>query len=180
MFQRHSRVGVTSQLRSRSHDYGEPAAYLITTCTEQRLCLFGTVYNNAFQPNTAGQAIMEMWRVIEDRFPSVIPDSMVLMPNHLHGILLIEQDMTGASLDDVPNPSRVMQWFKSVTTVEYARGVRNLGWQPFPKRLWQQGFHDHIIRSERDLEPIRAYIEANPSNWRQDDLHAEMDITPRR
>lgn len=60
---------------------------------------------------------------------------------------------------------RVIQWFKTMTTNDYIRGVKNLGWKPFNKRLWQRNYYEHIIRNERSREKIANYILNNPANW---------------
>ena len=63
---------------------------------------------------------------------------------------------TGTSLSDV------VQWFKTMTTNEYIRGVKQQQWQPFPGKLWQRNYWDHIIRNENELHRIREYIRTNP------------------
>jgi REP element-mobilizing transposase RayT len=91
------------------------------------------------------------------------------MPNHLHGILRIN---TISTLGD-ETLSKVLQAFKSLTTSVYARGVRSAGWPSFDRRLWQQGFYDHVIRDDRDLERVRTYIDNNPGRWFEDrEYHA--------
>jgi REP element-mobilizing transposase RayT len=82
------------------------------------------------------------------------------MPDHFHGIVLL-QCSDDTSSDPAPSLSTIMQWFKTMATAEYFPGVRNRSWTRVNGRLWQPGFHDHIIRSERDLAAIRAYIEGN-------------------
>jgi len=62
----------------------------------------------------------------------------------------------------------MIQWFKTMSTNDDIRNVKNNGWPPFDKRLWQRSFHDHIIRNERSLNAIRRYIAKNPTNWDQD------------
>jgi putative transposase len=167
----HRRVGVTSRLRLRGHDYAEPAAYFVTLCTEGRIRFVGDVCDAEMTRSPAGEVVASWWETILSRFPSVMLDASVVMPNHLHGIILIQSESAVQRPADLPNLSRIMQWFKSVSTVDYMRGVKGQGWQAFPKRLWQPGFHDHIIRNDRDLERIRTYIEANPANWHQDELN---------
>ena len=165
----HSRDGVTSRLRLRGHDYAQPGVYFITICTEQRLCLLGEIDNDMFTASPAGAMIAAFWAKIPNRYPHVELDGMVVMPNHVHGVLMIP-----GGVDDVQWPSgisQVIQWFKSVTTVEYTRGVKQDGWPPFPKRLWQPGFHDHIVRNDRDLDRLRGYIDGNPANWARDTFH---------
>ena len=67
----------------------------------------------------------------------------------------------------VPLPT-IMQWFKTMTTNEYLRGVKTSGWAPFQGRLWQRNYYEHIIRDERELNAIRRYIQDNPRKWRLD------------
>jgi REP element-mobilizing transposase RayT len=166
-------MGVTSRLRLRGHDYAEPASYYVTLCTEARLCLFGDVQDDNVELSVAGQVVESWWGNLPLRFPMTGLDAFVVMPNHLHGILTIQADPTVPIPEDVPNLSRILQWFKSVTTVDYTLGVRDHGWPAFPGELWQPGFYDHIIRNDRDLERIRAYIEGNPAGWTEDEFNME-------
>lgn len=64
-----------------------------------------------------------------------------------------------------------MDAFKSITTVAYIRGVKNKGWQPFNRKLWQRNYYEHIIRNVNDYDRIANYIKDNPLNWEQDDLY---------
>ncbi len=64
---------------------------------------------------------------------------------------------------------QIIQWFKTMTTNDYMMGVRDHGFEPFRNRLWQRNYYEHIIRSDRDLDRIRDYITANPSQWFHDD-----------
>ena len=169
MNQPQRRVGVTSRLRLRGHDYAEPASYVVTLCTEQRICLFGEVVEDTMMRSTAGEVIASWWESIPIQFPAATLDAMIVMPNHLHGIIMIGVDDPEQERTGLPTLSRIMQWFKSMTTVDYARGVRSHGWSPFPTRLWQPGFYDHLIRDDRDLDRIRSYIESNPAMWEKDE-----------
>jgi REP element-mobilizing transposase RayT len=58
-----------------------------------------------------------------------------------------------------------MKWFKTVTTVRYSRGVKELGWAPYDCRLWHRNYYEHIIRNDVELDLIRDYIAANPARW---------------
>lgn len=78
----------------------------------------------------------------------------MVMPDHVHALLSL--DGTSAPL------SEIIHWFKSQSTGRYARGVRHEGWPPFAGRLWQRGFYDRVIRTDEDLNEVRAYILSNP------------------
>jgi REP element-mobilizing transposase RayT len=60
---------------------------------------------------------------------------------------------------------RIVQLFKTFTTQEYIRGVRELGWQPFEKRLWQRNYFEHVVRDANDIEVKRNYVLGNPARW---------------
>ena len=74
--------------------------------------------------------------------------------------------------------SDVVQWFKTMTTNEYIRGVKQNGWQPFPGKLWQRNYWDHVIRDELKLHRIREYIRNNPARWHEDTLHPDHPPFP--
>jgi REP element-mobilizing transposase RayT len=81
------------------------------------------------------------------------------MPDHLHGILWLDEPATSLPL------SVVIQRWKTFTTRQYADGVRHHGWRPFRGQLWQQSFHDRVIRGDEELAAMRAYIADNPRRW---------------
>jgi len=121
--------------------------------------------------STAGEVVASWRESIPNQFPVATRDSVIVMPNHLHGIILIGVNAPDRERAALPTLSRVMQWFKSMTTVDFARVVRSHGWPPLPTRLWQPGVYDHIVRDDRGLERIGTYIEANPSMWPRDECH---------
>jgi REP element-mobilizing transposase RayT len=118
----------------------------------------------------AGLVAESWWGTIPRRFAGVEVDACVVMPNHLHGVIVLRASEDGMerAAGDV-SLARAVQWFKSATTADYRRGVEMEGWEPFRGRLWQRTYYDHIVRDERDLERIRNYIEANPGNWHEDE-----------
>jgi hypothetical protein len=80
---------------------------------------------------------------------------------------------TGAPLRGIPQPnaalSQILQWFKTMTTNEYIRGVKQLHWKPFIGKLWQRNYYEHIIRNEENYERIFNYIATNPYHWAEDE-----------
>lgn len=165
----HGRDHVTRRLRLREYDYATPGDYFVTICTEQRLCLFGEAVDGAMTLSPAGVVVESWWMSIPSRFPEVMMDEYIVMPNHFHGIVTIgaESDVDGG--EPLLSLKQIVQWFKGMTTKDYILGVKTFDWPRFPDRLWQQGFHDHIVRSEAALERLLSYIEANPSQWPQDE-----------
>lgn len=155
-------------MRLREYDYATLGDYFVTICAERRKCLFGEVADGVMALNPAGVVIESWWHSIPQRFPDVMIDELIVMPNHLHGIITIGVESGADSGESLPSLKQVVQWFKGMTTKDCILGIKTQGWQRFPGRLWQRGFHDHIVRSEAALDRLRSYIEANPSQWPQD------------
>ncbi len=160
-------------IRLKDYDYTQAGAYFITVCTKDRACLFGEVVGSDMRLNDAGQMIEKWWLELNHKFPTLKTDACMVMPNHVHGIaittetvgadLRVGPDMRGAHTG-APLPT-VAQWFKTMTTNEYIRGVKQFGWLPFCGHLWQRNYYEHIIRNEESLSRIRQYILDNPARW---------------
>jgi len=160
-------------IRLKYHDYQQKGvAYFLTICLQNRTCLLGNVVDGCMQLNDAGQMIGRCWERLPDRFCDITLDAYVVMPNHFHAILQIEEGH--AEPKQRFNLGNIIGAFKSLTTHAYIHGVKNEGWAVFDKRLWQKNYYEHIIRNERSLENIREYILGNPINWEQDELYSTL------
>ena len=174
-------------IRLPDYDYRQPGGYFVTICAQNRVCLFGEIIERRMRLNAAGQMIHAVWSTLPRRFPQMETDAFVIMPNHVHGIIVLTDDPNvGASLVDAQEdgaPTRaaptgssaslgdIVGAFKSMTTVRYIDGVKNDGWPVFDKRVWQRNYYEHIIRNRKDLERIRRYIQENPARWDRDRYH---------
>ena len=171
------RIGPTrrNSLRLESYDYTWPGAYFVTICIADRMPRFGDVIDGLMRVNDAGMMIDNQWHRLPGRFPHVALDAYTVMPNHLHAILDINTNTATGS----ETLSAVLGAFKSFTTRAYAEGVQTQDWPPFDGHLWQRSFHDHIIRDDRDLDRVRAYIAANPARWHEDhEYRARLHLSP--
>lgn len=175
-------------IRLPEHDYSLAGWYFVTIVTQGHICLFGEVTAGEITLNDIGHLIERCWNEIPSHFPNVQLDAFVIMPNHIHGIIIITDSVgaglvpaqsnpaglvpaqpgPGATTRVAPTLGDIVGAFKSVTTVEYIRGVKQGRWMPFHKRLWQRNYYEHIIRNERELEAARQYIHDNPANWTSD------------
>jgi REP element-mobilizing transposase RayT len=167
-------------IRLKGYDYSQAGAYFITLCTQDRACLFGRVMNGEMRLNDAGRMVWAEWHRLPERFPHLVLDAFVVMPNHVHGILVITDPAptvgatvgatptVGATTRVAPTVGNIIGAFKSRVTVEYIRGVKTSGWPPFRGRLWQRNYYEHIIRNEHALNAIRQYIMENPRRWHRD------------
>ena len=178
-------------IRLKGYDYTQAGAYFVTICAQDRDNLFGQITDGEIDLDPAGKMIHEVWSSLPEKYPTVQLDAFVIMPNHIHFIVLLTDDTpvratpynpsdTHVGVDPRvhpdPDDSRpslpdVVRWFKSLTTAKYRHGVQDEDWPPFPGRVWQRNYYEHIIRNQRSLNAIREYIENNPANWLQDKLY---------
>lgn len=183
-------------LRLPGYNYSKSGLYFITICTQNREHLFGRVENRQMVLNAAGQMCENWFLELEHKYPDKKIHGFVVMPNHFHGIVENVDDILnihpdahiGAPLRGRPNDhpnnknnlygsenriygapiGRVINWFKTMTTNEFIRGVKNKDWLHFDEKLWQRNYHDHIIRDKQEYDRITEYIRNNPANWEDD------------
>ena len=148
-------------LRHPAHDYSSPCGYFLTLITRRRQPLFGRhdPERGVVSLNAAGRMIRRRWLDLRERFAAVELDAFVVMPDHLHGVVIV--NCTKGASRRLPLPT-LMDWFKAVTTMDYFYGVREHGWPRVDAHLWQRSYYDHIIRSESELQAFREYVLANP------------------
>jgi putative transposase len=163
-------------IRLNNYNYASEGAYFITICAVVRQPWFGEVHDEMMQLNDAGRMVHAEWQNLATRFPHIELDTFIIMPDHIHGLISITGDATSTLAprsNERPNGTmagsigRIVQAFKSITTNTYIQHVHQHGWQPFPGKLWQRNYYEHIIRNEHDLQRIRDYILRNPSRWKQ-------------
>jgi putative transposase len=94
---RHSTMHRRRSLRLKGYDYSLAGAYFVTICTQDRACLFGDVVDGVMRLNEAGQMVAALWDGIAARLSGVEIDQFVVMPNHLHGILVLDADAVGVT-----------------------------------------------------------------------------------
>jgi putative transposase len=161
-------------IRLRGYDYSSAGAYFVTICAQNRMSLFGTICDGIMQMDAAGQMIAGEWQGLVERFPDIELDEYVVMPNHFHGILVINNPRrVWASTRDAPTLGDMIGAFKSITTHKYIQGVQHEEWPPLERRVWQRNYHEHVIRDEADLQHIRDYVATNPQKWELDQLHPD-------
>ena len=152
------------QNRLSEYDYSTPNAYFITVCTQNRRNLFcknvGAITDRPCNvPLTnLGKIVQQSIEDIPRYYPAVSVDHFVIMPNHIHLLLQIQTDADGRSLI-APTISTVVRIMKGAVSKQAGFSV------------WQKGFYDHVVRSQRDYLDIWNYIEGNPSKWEEDKLY---------
>jgi putative transposase len=182
-----SDVPCRQSLRLKSYSYASQGAYIVTVRTQERRSILCEVLpHGELILNSVGRMVLDQWEKLPDRFPNIELDAFIVMLNHIHAVIwIVGAPLVGALDDektisnqtparDAPTLGNIVGALKSLTTVEYIRGVRQLGWRPFQKRLWQRNYFEHVIRDEKALDRIREYIQGNPANWSidRDNPHA--------
>ena len=167
-------------IRLPDYDYTQVGAYFITICTHNRMPLFGDVVNEEMRLNEAGRIAEKVWRQIPDHFDNVVIDVFVVMPNHVHGIIVITHKHVGARhaspLHRAHQPSKgtlgtIVGSYKSAVSKQINRTRETSG-----ATVWQRNYYEHVIRNETALHDIRQYIVHNPAKW-ADDLDNPQNMT---
>lgn len=162
-------------------DYSSNAAYFITICTAHREHYFGEVVNGAMAFTALSQAASDCWQDIPAHFPFVVLDEFVVMPNHGHGIILINKPVgtdvetqNFASLQTQQTRNRFGPQSQNLASVVrgYKIGVTKFSRQKEISFGWQERYHDHVIRNDDEHNRIRYYIQQNPSKWNEDTYYA--------
>jgi len=184
-------------IRVPSYDYSQDGWYFVTICTQNREDMFGEIAKDQMWLNNAGFMVKTWWQKVTGKFPSVQIDEYVVMPNHFHGIINIvgatlcgrpdvdvadgklaqTHNRLGQSHRIAPTLGVIVNWFKTMTTNEYIWGVKEKDWMPFPGKLWQRNYYEHIIRDEDELNRFRQYIADNPANWQTDKENPNVRAT---
>jgi putative transposase len=159
--------------RAAFHDYGSDGSYFITICTKKRIPWFGTIKNGKMELSAAGRLAWECWLEIPEHFPFVALGAFVAMPDHVHGIIIIDKNETVetqnfASLHYTDAPkNRFGPQSKNLASVVrgFKTGVTQKSRIYFPEFAWQARYHDHIIRNSISYRAISRYIEMNVENY---------------
>lgn len=181
-------------IRLKGYDYTQPGAYFITLCAQDRIHLFGRIRNGEMKLNEFGKIVSGEWERTAEMRPNIRTADFVVMPNHIHGILVIADDDDGdicrGTLQRAPTDKRaptgkraktenieqfgkpvsnsvptIIRGFKSATTKRINQ-LRNTPRLP----VWQRNYYEHIIRNDTSYHQITEYIRLNPARWEEDRL----------
>ncbi len=165
-------------IRLRNFDYGSEGGYFITICTYERLNVFGEIINGRMNENTWGQIVRDEWYKTAHVRSNINLDAFIIMPNHVHGIIIINGVGATRRVARTDNNHYTIQsgslgaiigQFKSIVA-KRINGLCNT----HGRFIWQRNYHEHIIRNELELNQIRQYIIDNPANWDQDEENIQL------
>ena len=154
--------------RLKDYDYSSAGAYFITICTHNRKNILSKIVGEGSplpQLTTNGKLAEEYVLKINEKYPCVKIDKYVIMPNHMHLILRIDNDGRG---NPSPTVSNVVGWLKYSITKQINRNHDTAG-----NIIFQRSFHDHVIRDYDDYLKIWQYIDTNPAKWQDDCFYTE-------
>ena len=173
-------------IRLRGYDYSSAGAYFVTMCTKDRKCDLGIMKNATVELSANGNVVHDVWMEIDEKFSDVELDEFAIMPNHLHGIVvirdgpsirnrrrgLINQTPTTPTFQPInhqwilmKNPhqtlGKIVRFFKAKSS----KLIRDFGDRNF---TWQRNYYERVIRNHEELKRIRQYIINNPLQWELD------------
>jgi len=168
-------------IRLRGYDYSSEGAYFVTICIQNRKLLLGEVVADETVLSEYGRVIAECWDDLPRHYPHVELDAFMIMPNHVHGIIVLND--VGAQfiapnyqgvMNHAPTLGEIIRTFKAMSTRlirKTDQGTINRAPTEFG---WQRNYYEHIIRNEDELSRIRQYIIDNPARWSEDEENPEI------
>lgn len=144
-------------LRLPAYDYSQAGGYFITVCTQDRVMLFGEVIDCHVRLNEIGMIVQQTWDDLARHYRGIDLDAFIVMPNHVHGIIILD-----GQFERRRALSEIVRGFKTFSARRVNERADKRG------ALWQRSYYEHVIRNEKSLDRIRAYIANNPGQWADD------------
>ena len=154
-------------IRLKDYDYSQTGWYYVTLVDQNRKCLLGKVVNDSMELSAPGKIAKNNWLKIPYLRPNIGLDEFIIMPNHFHGIVIINGNLNVRATDSVAPTLRanslgsILGQFKSASTKEIQKSH-------ISHFKWQRNYWERVIRDEAELNRIRKYIIENPINWNKD------------
>lgn len=167
------------RIKSTRHpewDYNDDGMYYVIICTDNKICYFGNIINEEMKLNNIGEIVNKFWLEIPEHFKNVELDEYIIMPNHIHGIIIINnldkrEDYKPSPTDKLYSLSEIIRGFKTFSSKRINEIIKTHN-----KFKWQRSFHDHIIRNDKSLHNTREYIINNPITWEKDENNINIPV----
>ena len=147
-------------IRIPGYDYSQPGAYFVTICIWQRECLLGEIQEGNILLNRYGEVVNFNSFNLSRVYPHIELDDFIIMPNHIHGIIIIKEPKKNPSLSEIVRCFKIF----SARRINQLRSVSEIP-------VWQRGYYENIIHNETTFSQIQQYIINNPYNWETDEMH---------
>lgn len=155
-------------LRLKGYDYSSAGGYFVTICVKNHEKIFGVIHEDDDQKivmilNDFGRVVQKVWISLPEHNSCIELNAFQIMPNHVHGIIIIHEYERGKKIKSKPNLSGIIRQFKSFSAIKIntLRGTTGTS-------LWQRNYYDRVIRDEDELCRFRNYIIDNPRRWAED------------
>ncbi len=152
--------------RLPGYDYSQNGYYFITVCVHNHAQWFGEIKNGEMILNKYAEIVRKCWYDLPIYYKNVKLDEFVIMPNHIHGIIIIDNGNVGNGFKPFPTNHGLSEIVRGLKTFSSRRINETI--DDGVKFHWQKSFYDHVIRNEISLNRIREYIHNNPAQWDED------------
>jgi REP element-mobilizing transposase RayT len=154
-------------IRLREYDYTQVGAYFITVVACGRTALFGRITGGETRLNEFGRIVERSWADLPEHYFGVQCDAFVVMPNHIHGIIVLGEPIVGAGFKPAPTRRHGLPEIVRALKTFSARRINEMRHTP-AMPVWQRNYYEHIIRGDGELLRVREYILNNPLDWEND------------
>jgi REP element-mobilizing transposase RayT len=157
---------IRKKIRLTDYNYSQNGFYFITICSHEHKPILGHIEEDKMILNDYAEKVDSLLIDMVDKQQNIILDKYVFMPNHIHMVLVVEND----DLSDIHESGIIefVQEFKSKAVMIYIKGVKEGLYEPFSKKIWQRSYYDNVIRNKDTYDLIWDYIDNNPLKWSLD------------
>jgi REP element-mobilizing transposase RayT len=168
-------------IRLREYDYRQAGAYFITVVAYGRAALFGTIEGSEARLNEFGRIVERSWIDLPEHYSGAQCDAFVVMPNHVHGIIVLDEPVVGAGFKPAPTRRHGLPEIVRALKTFSARRINEMRHTP-AMPVWQRNYYEHVIRGDEELLRVREYILNNPLEWEHDreNPSRSADLKPTR
>lgn len=171
-------------IRLAEYDYRQPGVYFITVCSKDRESRFGDIVSGRMRLNAAGRTVQSVWQDLPTHYPNLDIDAFIVMPDHFHGIVVIQPSVGAIHESPVPalchrraiqeSPLPMTQSERRGMTLpklvgrfkmQTAKKIINASATTPGQPLWQRNYWERILRDDRECAAVRRYIRENPQRW---------------
>jgi REP element-mobilizing transposase RayT len=162
-------------IRLEEFDYSSPGVYFVTVVTRGYKCIFGKIIDKEMHIYELGKIVQDCWQEIPVHFSHIDVEPFIVMPNHIHGIITIHENVgrgtimlaharyRAPTIEKFGKPvigsiPTIIRTYKAAVSRRVRRELRMVN-------IWQRNYYEHIIRNQLELEDIADYLLANPENW---------------
>ena len=158
-------------IRLKGHNYSLLGEYFVTICAKNRRCLFGNIVNDKMVLNDVGMAAERCLRQIPKHYPDAIMDEYIIMPNPVHIIIMINNNIGANNYSPLQKEKRPHGTSRTIGAIIRGYKIGVTKWMRKNMHIhdvWQRNYYEHIIRNESELIKIQEYIVNNPKQWALD------------